>query len=82
MKPVKFPEVNITYAENQPEYLPLPGYKDPGAQGEFVFCMSLSFKERVKLLFTGKLWCSLLTFHKPLTPSFFTVNKKDVLRKA
>jgi len=27
----------------------------------------------------SKLWCSLLTFNKPLTPSFFTVDKKDVI---
>jgi hypothetical protein len=77
MKPIKFPEVNITYAENQPEYNPLPGFKADTSNGEFVFCMKLSFKERIKLLITGKLWCTLLTFNKPLTPSFFSVNKND-----
>lgn len=78
MKPINFPEVNITYAKDQPEYLPLPGHKVDSPQGDFIFCMQLSFKERLKILFTGKLWCSLLTFNKPLTPSFFTVNKKDL----
>jgi len=79
MTPVKFPEVNVTYAENQPEYRPLPGFKNPSPEGEFVFCMGLSIKERIKLLFTGKLWVTLLTFNRPLTPSFFSVNKKDHL---
>lgn len=79
MKPLDFPEVNVTYAKDQPEYLPLPGYKSEANNGEFIFCMGLSFRERIKLLFTGKLWCSLMTFNKPLTPSFFTVDKKDVL---
>lgn len=82
MKAIKFPEQNVTFAENQPEYLPLPAFKNDSPQGEVVFCMGLSFKERMKILFTGKLWCSLLTFNKPLTPSYFTVNKSDVLQQS
>lgn len=78
MKPVKFKEVNITYATDQPEYLPLPGFKNKSDKGEFVFCMQLTWKERVKIFFGGKLWCSLLTFNKPLTPSYFSVSKKDM----
>lgn len=79
MKPIKFKEQNVTFAENQPEYIPLPAHKVNDERGEVIFCMALSWNERLKLLITGKLWCSLLTFNKPLTPSFFTVNKKDVL---
>lgn len=78
MKPIKFKEQNIVFAENQPEYIPLPGYKVVGPKGEFIFCMKLSFTERVHLLFTGKLWCSLLTFNQPLTPSFFSTKKSDL----
>ncbi len=79
MKPKKFKEVNVTYAENQPEYLPLPGFKDVDNNGAFVFCMSLSFRERIRILFKGELWCQLLTFNKPLTPSYFSTKKSDVL---
>lgn len=79
MKPIEFPEQTTIVAKDQPEYLPLPAYVDPGPRGEVVFCMGLSFKERVILLFTGKLWCSLMCFHKPVTPSFFTVKKSEIL---
>lgn len=79
MYPTEFKEQNCVYAKDQKEYLPLPAHKVGDEKGEVIFCMQLSFKERFKLLITGKLWCSLLTFNKPLTPSFFTVNKKDVL---
>jgi len=79
MKPIKFPEVNKTYAENQPEYLPLPVFKADTPQGECVSCWKLSFRERIRILFTGKLWVSLLTFNKPLTPSYFTTKKSEVL---
>lgn len=79
MKPIKFPEVNCTYAENQPEYLPLPVFKNTSPQGEVISCWHLTLKERITILFTGKLWVSLMTFNKPLTPSFFTTKKSEVL---
>jgi len=79
MKPIKFKEQNCTYAENQPEYLPLPAFKSLESDGQVISCWSLSFTERIRILFTGKLWVSLMAFHKPLTPSFFTTKKSDVL---
>ena len=79
MKPIKFKEHNVVYAKDQPEYLSLPAFKDSGPEGAVVSCWELTFKERIKILFTGKLWVSLWSFHKPLTPSLFTVNKAEVL---
>lgn len=79
MKPIEFKEQNIVFAKDQPEYQPLPAFKNDSPSGEVISCWQLSFKERVKILFTGKLWVSLLSFSKPLTPVFFTVNKEDVL---
>ena len=73
MKPIKFKEMNITFAENQPEYLPLPAYK--AEDGEVVCCWSLSIKERIKLLLTGRLWAHLLTFNRPLQPIMLSVDK-------
>lgn len=79
MKAIEFPEQNVVFAKDQPEYLPLPAFKNDSPQGEVIFCQSLSLKERIKVLFTGKIWVSLLTFNKPLTPSFMSVNKEDVI---
>jgi len=45
MKPIKFKEMNCTYAENQSEYLPLPAYKD--FNGEVISCWSLSLYEDI-----------------------------------
>lgn len=77
MKPIEFDGFNVTFAKDQPEYLPLPAYRDPGPEGTVVSCWELSFKERIKILFTGKLWLSLLMFGKPLTPQRPSVNKWD-----
>lgn len=79
MKPIKFPEANVTYAENQPEYIPLPAFKANTSRGEVISCWKLSFRERLRILLTGKLWVSLMTFNKPLSPSFFSTKKSDVL---
>lgn len=79
MKPIEFPEQNVVYAKDQPEYQPLPAFKDKGEMGQVISCWQLSFTERIRLLFTGKLWVMLATFHKPLTPSYFTTKKSEVL---
>lgn len=78
MKPISFKEQNVVYAENQPEYLPLPAYKVDSPQGQVISCWKLSFRERIRILFTGMLWVSLLSFNRPLTPSFFTTKKSDL----
>lgn len=80
MKPIKFKEQNVTFAENQPEYQPLPALRVNNELGEVISCWQLSFIERLRILFTGKLWVSLASFGKPLTPSFFTTKKSDLIR--
>ena len=79
MIPIEFKEQNVVYAKDQKEYLPLPAYKHHTKQGEVVSCWQLSLRERLRILFTGKLWVSLMSFNKPLTPSYFTTKKSEVL---
>ena len=68
MKPIYFKEHNKVYAKNQPEYLPLPVYEDDEQGGRVFHCWKLSLKERLILMFTGKLWINVLNFKKPLQP--------------
>lgn len=82
MKPVEFEEQNVVFAKDQPEYQPLPAFRNNSEYGEVVSCWKLSFAERLRILFTGKMWVSLMTFNKPLTPSFFSTKKSDVLTVA
>src|SRR5688572_6890231 len=80
MKPIHFPEVNHTYAKDQPQYQPIPGYREVSEEGPFIFCHKLTWRERFKIFYTGKLWVSFLTFNRPLTPSYHSVHKSDVLK--
>ncbi len=80
MNPIKFEEVNVVFGENQPEYIPIPAFKVLNDENcEVVTCWKLTLTERLKLLFSGKLWVSNLTFNKPFSPVYMTVNKTDVL---
>lgn len=68
MKPIKFNQANVTYAEDQPQYLPLPACKVGNREGEVITCWQLSFLERVSILLFGKVWFRQLTFYNPLQP--------------
>jgi len=72
MKPVNFKQKNVTYAENQKEYLPLPSHKTN--DGIVTSCWKMSFFEKVKVLFTGKIYLSTMTFDKPLQPQKIEVS--------
>ena len=76
MKPIEFKEQNVVYGKDQPEYMPLPALKfDDGA---VVTCWKLSWKEVIKLVFTRKVWHSMLTFNKPLQPTLLTIDKGEL----
>ncbi len=78
MKAKEFKHQNVVFAENQPEYTPLPALKIKTKRGEVIFCMGLSFWERIRVLFIGEIWVSLLIFNQPLTPSFHSTKRKEV----
>ena len=66
MRPIPFPEANSTYAKDQPEYLPLPAFREP--DGTVTSCWGLSWRERLQVLLTGRVWVTVLTFNQPLQP--------------
>lgn len=64
MRPVNFVEMNCVYAENQPEYLPLPALKEPyEVEGvwSITSCWELSWRERIKLFFQGHVYVTQLS---------------------
>jgi len=77
MQPTTFKEANLTLAKNQPKYKQLPVYYDPHNQGIMIYCYRLSWKERFKLLLSGKLWASQLTFNNGFNPVNMAVHKDD-----
>lgn len=68
MNPIRFEGMNCVYAENQKEYLPLPAHKHNDDWKCVSSCWGLTIIERIKILFTGRIYVTLPTFGKPLTP--------------
>jgi hypothetical protein len=69
MKLIEFPEQTVVIAKHQPQYNPMPAWRrEDDVEGLIVCCWRLTWRERIKLLFTGKLWHSILTFKQAIQP--------------
>ena len=66
------------FAENQPEYLPLPAYRFGDAEKTVLSRWKLTWGERLRVLLTGNLWLYSLTFGNPLQPLLPTVKKPEI----
>ena len=75
MKPIETKSTNCVYAKDQPQYLQLPVHKTE--DGMVTSCWQFSFRERLRVLFTGKLFVSQLTFNLPLQPIRPSVINKE-----
>lgn len=56
----------VVFAKDQPEYQPLPVLRN--ADGDLISAWQLSWRERIRLFLTGRLYIGLLTFNRPLQP--------------
>lgn len=72
MKPVKFKESNVVFAKDQTEYLPLQAHRTKN--GTVTSCWKLSFIEKVKILFTGRIYIQIMTFNQRLQPQLLSVD--------
>ena len=79
MKVISFLEQNVVFAENQPEYIPLPAYKFKNdREGRIVCCWKLTWRERFQVLLTGIMWHQVLTFGGKLQPQLISAEKPDM----
>jgi hypothetical protein len=78
MKPIKFKEANAEFAKDQPEYNNLPALLMDGDDGYVVACWKANIFERVQILFSGRVWFSVMTFKKPLQPSYMSAFRQGV----
>lgn len=78
MEPIKFKGQNIVFAENQPQYKPLPAFISP--DGIVLTCWKMTVKERLKLLFSGRFYLQVMTFNQGLPPMLPTLENPLVLK--
>lgn len=63
---IELPEVIL--AKDQPQYIPLPALISGSEGGMVTTRWKLSWRERLRVLWSGNLWLQMLCFHKPVTP--------------
>lgn len=74
MKPVEFPGVNVVFAKDQPEDMPLPAMEIPNdPQGLIIAKWQLSPEELERVKETGTIHLSMPTFNQPLQPVLLAV---------
>lgn len=66
---------NVVFAENQPEYQPLPAWTD-GKQ--VIERWRLTWRERLRALLGRDLFIHVLTFGEPLQPIIVTFDWSDI----
>lgn len=66
MTPIEFPEQDYVFAKDQPEYLPLPAHVSD--EGQVTSCWAMTWRERLRVLLTGRIYASQLTFGGRLQP--------------
>jgi len=69
MKPVKFKESNTVVGSGLGEGNSLPAYKDSNTlEKGVVMCWGMGLWGRIKFLFTGRIYVSVLTFGDSVQP--------------
>ena len=65
----------------QRQYLPLPGIRHCDEKGIITTCWSMSFRERIRALISGKIVCQVMTFDRPIQPQkLIVVGCEDVAK--
>lgn len=76
MKAIKFKGHNVVYAENQPEYNPLPAFKDEN--GTIVTCWELTNEDFERIVETRRIYLSVMTFNNHLQPVYLTTDVNEL----
>lgn len=74
MTPTKFHGWFIPLGKGQDEYRVLPAHRSNDHYGYVTSCWKLTFWERVKVLFTGRIFWRQMTFNDPLQPQLPSVD--------
>lgn len=75
---VEFPEQTRIIAKDQPEYVPMPVHIDYTA-GIVTCCWKLTWRERLQILFSGRIWHRVKTFGANLQPQLILTEKPDLV---
>lgn len=70
----------VTYAKDQPEYLPLTVLRSVTSDRSVVSRWRLTWRERLRVLFGADIWLTCMTFGHPLQPIKLSLDQVDHLQ--
>lgn len=82
MHPVTFYGANRVLGADQPEYQPLPVHIEDSPYKCATACWQLTWRERLRLLITGKIWQQTYTFGRSYLPQLLSVERPEHLPPA
>ena len=73
MIPIKFKQQNVVIAKDQPQYQPIPAHFVEGdPSGSVIFCWQLTDEEKQRIIETGVIWHSSMTFGHAFQPQLLS----------
>ncbi len=73
MELIEFADQTVVIARDQPQYNPMPAHVD--IAGVVTCQWKLSWRERAKVLFSGRIWHQIHTFGSAIQPQRLDTNK-------
>jgi hypothetical protein len=77
IQPIDFPGRNVIFAENQPEYNPLPAIRNE--DGEVIICFGIDAVDLERIKQTKCIYLKVLTFNQPLQPLSMVSDLSDYI---
>lgn len=72
-------EVEVVFGANQTkDYSPLPAIKVADKEGRVITSWHLTLWERLRVLWTGRIYLQQLTFNQLLQPQLMTVDEPEI----
>lgn len=78
MNLIPFPEQTLIIAKDQPQYNPMPAHLVGDATGTVHVLWKLTWRERLIVLFGGKIWHSIWTFNQQMQPQLLSVYQPEM----
>ena len=74
MKPTDFDGSNTAFAKEK-EYIPLPAHRANGTEGIITTCWRTTWRERIRIAATGRVWLQVMSFNQPPQPLLMSAER-------
>ena len=81
MKPIQSKQRNVIIAKDQPQYQPIPAHRAHDECDTVIFCWQLTEEEKQRVMETGVIWHSSMTFGHAFQPQLLSVESPFIFEE-